>query len=622
MRFEPAPPVSSCVALLDDRSGGKDARSRLYLGHVGTLTLSEATSLDMLAQQVQALLVRGLHAVGLFKYELGTELQAVAASPERQPLAQVLIFEHCRIVAEEEVTDWLAEQAGSSDRAGIANVRASVTAREFEEAVARIKSYICAGDTYQVNYTFRFDFDAYGSPAALYARLRERQRVPFGAFIALPDGGAVLSLSPELFVRHSAGTLTAQPMKGTARAGADEAENQRNAASLAADVKNRAENVMIVDLLRSDLGRIARTGTVRVSSLFDVDRFGDVLQMTSTVCAELQEDRTLADILRAIFPCGSITGAPKRRSMQIIQELEPTPRGTYTGGIAWFQTPSTPDRIGDFCMSVPIRTLVLEPPRDGVRAGQMGVGAGIVADSEASKELAECQLKAAFLTGLANDFELFETMYANRRDGCRHLLRHLTRLATSASYFGFKFDSVAAATAVRGLCAELDPQREYRLRLALRQDGNLSLKHTVQARLAEPVRVFVAEDSLDVDDLFLRHKSSVRARLDAAWRDAEARGGFDTLFFNERGELAQGGRSNVFLRLDGRWFTPPLTSGALPGVMRAVLLEDPAWAAAERVLTRRDLERCSEIVLCNALRGPLMASLVERASTPMGLRRG
>jgi para-aminobenzoate synthetase/4-amino-4-deoxychorismate lyase len=366
---------------------------------------------------------------------------------------------------------------------------------------------------------------------------------------------------------------------------------------------------MIVDLLRNDIGRVARTGSVQVPALFEVRRYSSVLQMTSTVRATLRDDATLAGIFNALYPCGSITGAPKRRTMEIIDELEPAPRGLYTGAIGWFAPADGDAVIGDFCMSVPIRTLALQAPVDGVRRGEMGVGAGIVHDSEAQDEFAECSLKARFLTGLSNDFELFETMYATREQGARHLERHLLRLAASARYFGFACDDQAARAAIAAACATMAPGLPTRLRLALNQAGAFAVQQSALAPLTEPVRVLLSGESTSASELFLRHKTTVRERYDAAWRAAEAQNAFDTLFFNERGELTEGGRSSVFVQLDGRWHTPPLSCGLLPGVMRAAILDDPAWNASETVITRAMLLRAEAIVVCNALRGALRATL-------------
>jgi para-aminobenzoate synthetase/4-amino-4-deoxychorismate lyase len=614
--------TGAIFALLDDASpeGHAQARSRLYLDHAGTLACHGLDDWQLLLTHLQEALARGLYAVPVLSYELGERLLGVVAHPSADPvahlsdapLAQVLLFERYETLDAQQAGAWLAARAGEGP-AGIAALRPNVDEAAFTQAIDTIRAYIEAGDTYQVNYTYRLRFDAFGSVFALYARLRARQPVPYGALIGLPDGRAVLSLSPELFVRNDAGRLLARPMKGTAPAADDPAANAGRAMALAEDPKNRAENLMIVDLLRNDLGRIARTGSVGVPSLFEVRPYGKVLQMTSTIQAQLAQDATLGAIFDALYPCGSITGAPKRRTMEIIHELEPAARGIYTGALGWIDPPASRPgagaQFGDFCLSVPIRTLVLQPEHNGVRHGEMGVGAGIVHDSVAAAEYAECRLKAGFLTGLPNDFEIFETMYATREDGCRHLERHLARLQASSDYFGYPFSRDLARAGALAACAVLPPGVPHRLRLALRPDGEVVAQSGVLSPLSEPVRLLLSEDTVRSQDLFLRHKTSVRSRYDAAWRAAESAGAFDTLFFNERGELTEGGRSNVFVRIGGRWYTPPLSSGVLPGVMRAVLLDDPAWNAIECPISRETLLRAQEIVACNALRGPLRALL-------------
>jgi para-aminobenzoate synthetase/4-amino-4-deoxychorismate lyase len=256
---------------------------------------------------------------------------------------------------------------------------------------------------------------------------------------------------------------------------------------------------------------------------------------------------------------------------------------------------------------VPIRTLVLQAPQGGVRTGEMGVGAGIVHDSDAAKEFAECQLKARFLTSLAQDFELLETMQASA-SGCPYLERHLQRLRASALYFGFAWDEPALREQLRQAFDALPPGA-HRLRLALRQDGHASIQTAPLSPLAQPVTVMLAPQAMRSDDLFLRHKTTLRQVYDTAWKEAEAQGAFDMLFHNEAGELTEGARSNLFIKLRGRWLTPPLSAGLLPGVMRSVLLDDPAWQAAEAVITLADLYAAEEIVVCNALRGALRATL-------------
>lgn len=617
-----------CFALLDDcETGGQDGHSRLYSEYIGTLSCDGHAQLPTMLEEMQQKLREGCFAVGLFAYELGEAMHGIAPREENlnadlnadsnamAGLAEVLLFRRCEKLHASQVNAWLEARMDTrtaAQPAGVANVHADIDRAAFDAALARIRDYIEAGDTYQVNYTYRLRFDAYGDAVALYRRLRARQPVPYGALIGLPDGRAVLSLSPELFVRHDGGNLTVRPMKGTAAASGDAARDAQAADALATDPKNRAENLMIVDLLRNDLGRVATTGSVDVKKLFDVQRFSSVLQMTSTITAQLRNDASLADVFVALYPCGSITGAPKHRTMQIIRELEAHARGLYTGAIGWFDPPPATQGIGDFCMSVPIRTLQLGVlQKDGIRQGELGVGAGIVHDSIAKLEYEECLLKAHFLTGLEAGFALFETMRATR-DGCHHLERHLQRLRGSAAYFGFAFDEVAIRSAVRQTVAGFDAGTDYRMRLALQQDGAIEMQAVPLKALSMPVKILLAEQATEADDLFLRHKTTNRTVYDEAWRDAEQQGAFDKLFCNTRGEVTEGGRSSVFVKLDGQWFTPPLAAGVLPGVMRSVMLEDPQWNARERVLTMDDLRRAEEVIVCNALRGALPAILVWR----------
>lgn len=624
--------ATGCFALLDDRSAStaQSPSSRLYTGYVRSLQCSQAEQLPLLIEQMQQALQDGLHAVTLFTYELGVELQHIpleqpdVATTSATPLARILLFTDCLRLSDAEVSAWLLQQqaaeiaatGGDVDAgAGIANLRPTVSAEQFTAAIANIHAYIEAGDTYQVNYTYRLRFDVYGSPIALYRQLRIRQPVPYGALIALPDGATVLSLSPELFIRHEEGELTARPMKGTAATSGDAEQDRLAAKALAADTKNRAENLMIVDLLRNDLGRIAVPGSVQVPQLFEVTQFNTVLQMTSTVQAQARDDIRLVDVIEALYPCGSITGAPKYRTMQIIGELEPDPRGIYTGAIGWFDAVKNNRQFGDFCLSVPIRTLWLEPVSpDGlygasIRRGEMGVGAGIVHDSVAADEYAECALKAKFLTELRGDFSLFETMYATRVDGCRHMELHLQRLQASAAYFGFPYDEAMLRLALQEHCASLPAEGGQRLRLTLSATGSCSVSSVALSPLDTPVKLLIADTQTQSDDLFLRHKTTSRQRYDWGWRYAEQHGAFDMLFFNREGELTEGGRSNVFVKLDGCWYTPPLASGLLPGVMRRVVLNDPAWNARERRLTRQDVLAAEQLMVCNALRGTMMATL-------------
>ncbi|NIF50593.1 MULTISPECIES: bifunctional anthranilate synthase component I family protein/class IV aminotransferase [Burkholderiaceae] len=641
-------------ALLDD-CGATAARrsSRLYTGFVHERVCADAALLDAVCASVVADARSGLHAVVLADYEFGRALMGLDArrSSETQrgnAALRFLLFERCARLSREEVDAWLIARDNDAlepSVAGTANVRASVDSAQFNAAIEAIHAALRAGDSYQVNYTYRLGFDVFGPPVALYRRLRARQPVPFGALAALPGGGWVLSCSPELFVEKQGATLRARPMKGTAPRSHDPSADQRTAEFLANDPKNRAENVMIVDLLRNDLSRVAQTGSVKVPALFSVEPYASVWQMTSTVVATLQGGTSFATILRALFPCGSITGAPKHRTMQLIDELESTPRGLYTGAIGWLDAPfanadsaqsdavthatvthaeaaANTSLCGDFCLSVAIRTLTLSPSAQTQAGdttcfrGSMGIGAGIVLDSVAADEHAECQLKARFLTGAEPGFELFETMYATREDGVRHLARHLRRLSSSAATFGFGFDEAGIREQIDAQCAALPGQTPHRVRLALSKSGAVQITAAVLTPLTEStVGVLLGAEQqfapTQANDPLLRHKTTRRAGYDRGWREAEAKGAFDTLFFNERGELTEGGRSNVFVKLAGQWWTPPLESGVLPGVMRSVLLEAAAGLqAGERVLTQVDVLNAEALLVCNALRGAVPARVV------------
>jgi para-aminobenzoate synthetase / 4-amino-4-deoxychorismate lyase len=629
--------AQDCFALLDDRDATRERpTSRLYTGFVREHTCTDPATLEATWAGVEADQASGLHAVLLADYEWGAKLlQAGVARRAAGDTAalRVLMFRDLARLADDEVHAWLArieggepsqpEPAVPGAACGVMDLTPSVERAEFTEAIGRIHEAIAAGETYQVNCTFRLHGAAWGRPVALYRALRARQPVSYGALIALPADGRpvewVLSRSPELFLRHEAGVLTARPMKGTAARHAQPESDSETARMLAEDEKNRAENLMIVDLLRNDLGRVAQIGSVKVPALFAIEPYATLFQMTSTVQARLRPEVGLPGLLRAAFPCGSITGAPKHHTMDLIAGLETTPRGLYCGAIGWVDAPpASGPRCADFCLSVAIRTLSLGPEARGCRPLALGIGAGIVKDSRADDEYDECLLKARFLTGLDPGFEVFETMRVSPEGDIPHLARHLARLAGSARAFGFRFDREAVLGALRASCEALARGTTHRLRLDLAHDGQLDVRHAALPPLAPgPVGLLVSPVALPRTNPLSAHKTTLRETYDAGIRRAEQAGAFDSLFFNDDGGLVEGGRSSVFLRLGGRWWTPPVADGALPGVMRAVLLGDPAWAAAERRLTRKDLRAAEAIMVCNALRGPLAARLV--ASEAVGV---
>ncbi len=621
--------MSNSFVLLDDCNATEEnPLSRLYTDWSHERVCDSANDWERVCADVEADLQAGLHAVILADYEWGVcaQLGRDKAGAQQAPAFRFLMFCHCARLSQLEVHAWLAEQdtaapqnqANLPSAAGVVDVRATVSPHAFEQAFSALQAALKAGEVYQINYTYRLQLAAFGAPLALYRRLRARQPVPYGALIALADGRSVISCSPELFLRHQAGSVTACPMKGTAARLPDPAADAQAAAELSASVKNRAENLMIVDLLRNDLSRVAQLGSVRVPALFAVAPYPTVWQMTSTIEAQLAASASFAQIMAALFPCGSITGAPKHRAMQYINVLENTPRGIYTGAIGWLEPAVTNERrCGDFCLSVAIRTLTLDKPdADGLRKGQLGVGAGIVSDSTAASEAAECALKAQFLTDMDAGFELIETMYATRAEGIRHLRRHWRRLRRTARRFNFAWHVSILCTQLQAQLAALLPGMRYRLRLQINQTGALQITATeLMQRPLEPVNLLLASNEglapMQADNLWLRYKTTERARYTDALRLAEERGAFDILFTNTRGELTEGARSNLLVKLAGRWWTPPLASGILPGVMRSVLLDDMNWGVAERVLTLADLHNAEEIYLCNAVHGALKARLVE-----------
>ena len=602
------------VVLLDDQlAPARQARSRRYSGLRHCLLVEDPNTLAQALQTMQTGLHQGLFAVMLLDYELGEQLQGLPPRPlTNTSCSQILLFDTCTRLTTTEVDDWLEKQSCTAKGLApeqtptpiptLTGWQPNVTQTEFERAIETIHRRIERGDTYQVNLCFNTAATLNGDPVALYRELRKHQSVGYGALIGLPDGRWVLSRSPELFVSNQAGWLQARPMKGTAAA--------TGSLDLATDPKNQAENVMIVDLLRNDLGRIAVPGSVSVPKRFEVQRYGEVLQMTSTVRAQLRPTIDWMELLEGVFPCGSITGAPKHSTMQIIRELEQAPRGLYTGAIGWVD-PAPAEGLNDFCFSVPIRTLTVSPPlADGQRHVELGVGAGITYDSQADDEWAECALKARFLSRFVTEASLFETMRAHRNTGIAHLERHLNRISRSAATLGFCCDINAARQRLLAAAADLPPDTEHRLRLDLHANGQIQLTSGVLTPVQTPVLVLLAPDHMHSGDFLLRHKTSVRARYDAAWQHAVAHGAFDMLFFNEHGELTEGGRSNVFVKLDGCWYTPPLEAGVLPGVMRSVLLDDATLDARIQPITRADLTRAQAVLVCNALRGALPAEVV------------
>ena len=589
-------------ALFDDAVSG---RAKLYQNHVES-RLFHHNELDSLNDTLQKGWQKGLHSVLFADYEFGLPLMGMAS--ERGGNLALHWFADC---ADIDAESWLTQNSDDLP-AGISTPQSSVSEADYLDHIRQIHEAIRRGDTYQINYTTRLHLQAYGNPVSLYRRLR--QPVPYAVLSHLPDAAGksawTLCFSPELFLKiGSDGTISTEPMKGTAPILGD-GQDERRAAELQADPKNRAENVMIVDLLRNDLGKIAQTGKVCVPEPFKVSRFGSVWQMTSTIQAQALPHITAADILRAAFPCGSITGAPKRMSMQIIESLETEPRGLYTGSIGYLK-PCAGGLGFEGIFNVVIRTLLLKPASDDLYHGVYGVGSGIVIDSDPAAEYRECGWKARFLNELHPAFGIFETMRVENRQ-CRLLDLHLGRLKTSAQALNLPLPD-DGETRIRQYIAKL-PDGLFRLKAELVSD-DLILSHAATAELPASQRVIPAPQPLPPRDYLRRFKTTRRALYDQAWQTAETQGAFDSLFFNSDGLLLEGGRSNVFVKYQGQWLTPSLDLDILNGVMRQAVLQQPqtylgADAIIETHITRDMLEHAEEIRLSNALRGVFEADLV------------
>ncbi len=525
--------------------------------------------------------LRGRRAAGFLAYEAGHALEPKLAplaripAPDEPPLLWFGVFAEERNGS---AADILPDPAG----AWAGKARPLISRAEYETALAAVKAHILAGDIYQANLTFAADVPVAGHPLALYAALRARARAGHGALV-FTGSHWLLSLSPELFFTLEGGTVTTRPMKGTAPPDADPE-------AFRADPKQRAENLMIVDLLRNDLSRVARTGSVKVPALFEVETYPTLLQLTSTVTAQLEDGKDAIDLLNAIYPCGSITGAPKIRAMQIIDALEASPRGAYCGAIGRL----APD--GSAAFNVAIRTLTL---RAGAGTARLGLGSGIVADSEADAEWRECLVKGRFVE-TQRRFDLIETMRFDPHDGVIGLDRHLARMRASAEALDFRFDRHEARNELQAATFRAGPSR---VRLLLSRSGVFAIELRPLAPPPEaPVAVALAPRPVDAGDFRLRHKTSDRAFYDEA---RVAAGAFELVFHDEQGFLTEGSFTSIFVERNGRLVTPPLSRGLLAGVLRATLLDE--GRAVEGDLRPADL--ADGFFLGNAVRGLVPARL-------------
>jgi para-aminobenzoate synthetase/4-amino-4-deoxychorismate lyase len=609
------------VVLQTSRCARSDARSLLFRNPVRLLQATRLEEVEPLLAELDRAVASGLHAAGYLSYESGFAfeqiLQSLPASVEfcgdceRLPLVwfglyeEPTIFDHTRGTLTGPDASKALRVANATKRAGTVIARPALSTKvrvdeqEYTKQVEQVRRWIAEGQCYQLNLTTGLDWREPRSAAELFHELLAIQPVEFAALLQFGDH-QILSFSPELFFERNGDHILTRPMKGTAPRGLSTEEDVAQSLWLANDEKNRSENLMIVDLLRNDLGRICKSGSVSVAELFAVERYATLLQMTSTVSGELREDPSNAAVLRALFPSGSITGAPKIRAMQLLRKLEPEMRGVYTGAIGYM----APHQRA--CFNVAIRTLELH---DG--DGRMGIGSGIVYDSNPRQEYDECLLKGKFLSQPYERFELIETMLWD--EGFPYIERHLLRLQASARYFERHFDLLGVRNELCDATAQL-PAGTHRVRLKLDADGRAIIDCSPFRPSDDPVHVVLAPEPTDARDLFLRHKTTRRVLYDQRYAWAQNNGYADALFFNTEGHLTEGCIHSVFLMHHGRWSTPPCGDGVLPGVLRGTLLDgvtqelagrwhDCFGSVHEQALTLDDLRAAEAIYLGNALRG-------------------
>lgn len=581
------------LVLIDDarREGSRGAK--LFYDPERVIRADSVEAVEPALAAMRSALLEGRYLAGWMAYEAGAAFEPRLARRPRKPRGQEPllwfgVFGAPVLLSAAELAVVLPDKAG----AWLSPPAPRISQAAYDAAFDEVQRLIRQGDVYQINLSYRADLNILGHPLAAYAQLRDAGEGGWSGVVHDAQRW-LLSTSPELFFALQDGKVEARPMKGTARRGATPAEDQAIMNALEQDPKQRAENVMIVDLLRNDLSRIARRGSVSTPVLFSVETFPTLHAMTSTVRADLADGADVIDVVRALFPCGSVTGAPKIRAMEIIDMLESDARGPYTGAIGWI----APDGCAEF--NVAIRTLVVSNGE-----AEIGLGSGVVADSTARDEWSECSAKGEFLTAAREPLELFETMRCDPGIGIANLDLHLARLARSAAALGFGLDLPGIRQALAR--AALDVTGRCALKLILSVNGAFRIECREAPPLpAGPVNVAVAPLPVAASDFRLRHKTTSRAFYDTARERADA---FEVVFADADGYLTEGSFTNVFLAHGSQFMTPPLHRGLLPGILRERMVQE--GRAFEGDMRVADLEH--GFFVGNALRGLIAANVVKR----------
>lgn len=594
--------------LLDDARAEGAADALLYSGLRETFVAHRANEVEGALQAAEAARQAGGELAGYIAYEAGLALEpklaplADARNGANGPLVWLGLFDPPTRIAAGDVPEWLAEQAHG--KASLGPLEPQLSPGAYNDAFEKLREAIHAGDIYQANLTYPLAGSYRGDPIELYRQLRRSGEAGYGGIVF--DGSHwLLSLSPELFVSlDDQSRAKAKPMKGTRPRSAEPAIDAELAEELAASVKDKAENLMIVDLMRNDLSRVAVAGSVRVDAPFSVESYPTAHQMVSSVRAELLPDMGAMDLVRALFPCGSITGAPKIRAMELINEVERDARGPYCGAIGRIGADGTA------AFNVAIRTLRLTPIENAQGSAVLGVGSAIVADSEPLAERRECEVKAGFARSStpahsAAGCDLIETMAFDPEIGIAMLELHLARMKRSAAALGFQFDRHAARNQIQALCFELEEPAKLRL-LASRSGATALETQPMPAAFESPLKVAALPHPLDPSDWRLMHKTTDRGFYDDALAAAQSHGAGEAILVRDDGLVTEGSFTNIFVERDGALLTPATSLGLLPGILREYLIEK--GQAREAELTLDDL--AGGFQLGNSVRGLFSAELI------------
>lgn len=568
----------------------KKAHSYLFLNPFESISINKKDEIEPAFIIVQQLIDKGYHGYSLIRYEAGYLFEDKlfhCLNEKDKNLIQFFFFDKDEIKKFKSAT---IKFNLSEEEYKLFNFQLNRTEEQFFDDIGKIKNYLKAGDTYQVNYTVKETFSFSGAYSAFFRRLLFNQSAKYSAFINNNDN-IIISLSPELFFNVSGRMILSRPMKGTIRRGINHNSDKYLANELIASEKNKAENVMIVDLIRNDLGRICEYGSVKVPELFQPEKYESLFQMVSEVKGKLRKEIKLNDILKNIFPCGSVTGAPKIRTMEIIKQIEKEERSIYTGSIGLI----TPKEIK---MNVAIRTISINKKNGN---GVMGLGSGIVWDSNAKNEYEEVQLKSKFLTEPLDYFEIFETMRFENGT-IKFFNDHLTRMEEAANFFLFRFNKKKARKIILSSIAIFDPYVPRKIRIALSKWGQMKMDVSDVKEQPQNVSIIISENRINSDDKFRHFKTTNRKLYDDEYAAFCEKGFYEVVYFNERNELAEGSRTNIFLRKGDSLFTPSLSSGALPGIYRKHFIKNHP-GIIESSLNLTDLRQADEIILTNTIRG-------------------